>query len=58
MIIEKYKLKPNFSALSRKFHVDCRTTIKAIINIKQELENQKSIHYTGGDKKCSKCKIN
>jgi hypothetical protein len=51
MIIEKYKLKPNFSALSRKFHVDCRTTIKAIINIKQELENQKSIHYTGGDKK-------
>ena len=51
MIIEKYKLKPNFSALSRKFHVDCRTTIKAIINIKQELENQKAIHYTGGDKK-------
>lgn len=28
MIIEKYKLKPNFSALSRKFHVDRRTVKK------------------------------
>lgn len=28
-----------------------KSTMKAIINIKQELENQKSIHYTGGDEK-------